>query len=448
MILTRKAMNRRTVLRGTGAALALPVMEAMMPASSKAAEAADAARKRLHVIYTPNGMMMEHWTPAATGEGYALTPILEPLAPYREKFVVISGLDHVQAEALGDGAGDHGRCCGSWLTGVHVKKTEGADLASGVSMDQVVAKQFGEFTQIPSLEMGLEPPSLVGSCDTGYSCAYTNTLSWSSASTPLPVTINPREIFERLFGDGDSLDAKSRLAQLKRQASILDFVADDAKRLSSRMSANDKKKLDEYLTSVRDIERRIQKMEKGGVDTAALPSYARPTGVPDDFQGHARMMIDLMVLAAQADLTRVNTLMLAREVSGRSYPEIGVPDAHHALSHHGNDPEKIAKLTKINTLHMEQIAYYVKRMSETKDGNGTLLDHSLLLAGASLADPNKHEHRNLPTIVAGGLIRGNRHVAAPKDTPMTNMMLSMMDTLGVHADKLGDSTGRLTEFTA
>jgi hypothetical protein len=189
-------------------------------------------------------------------------------------------------------------------------------------------------------------------------------------------------------------------------------------------------------------------MEKGGVDTAALPSYARPTGVPDDFQGHARMMIDLMVLAAQADLTRVNTLMLAREVSGRSYPEIGVPDAHHALSHHGNDPEKIAKLTKINTLHMEQIAYYVKRMSETKDGNGTLLDHSLLLAGASLADPNKHEHRNLPTIVAGGLIRGNRHVVAPKDTPMTNMMLSMMDTLGVHTDKLGDSTGRLTEFTA
>ena len=233
MILTRKAMNRRTVLRGAGAVLALPVMEAMMPASSKAAEAADAARKRLHVIYTPNGMMMEHWTPATTGQGYALTPILEPLAPYRDKFVVISGLDHVQAEALGDGAGDHGRCCGSWLTGVHVKKTEGADLASGVSMDQVVAKQFGEFTQIPSLEMGLEPPSLVGSCDTGYSCAYTNTLSWSSASTPLPVTINPREIFERLFGDGDSLDAKSRLAQLKRQASILDFVAGDAKRLSS-----------------------------------------------------------------------------------------------------------------------------------------------------------------------------------------------------------------------
>jgi hypothetical protein len=448
MILTRKALNRRTVLRGTGAVLALPLMDAMMPASSRAAEAADAARKRLHVIYTPNGMMMENWTPAQAGGGYTLTPILKPLEPYRDKFSVISGLDHAQAEALGDGAGDHGRCCGSYLTGMHVKKTEGADLASGVSMDQVVAKQFGEFTQIPSLEMGLEPPSLVGSCDTGYSCAYTNTLSWSSASTPLPVTINPREVFERLFGDGDSLDSKSRLAQLKRQASILDFVAEDAKRMSHTMSANDKKKLDEYMTSVRDIERRIQKMEKGGADVAALPVYARPSGVPDGFEEHARMMIDLMVLAAQADLTRVNTFMLAREVSGRSYPEIGVPDAHHALSHHGNDPEKIAKLTKINALHMEQIAYYVKRMSETKDGNGTLLDNTLLLAGASLADPNKHSHRDLPTLVAGGLIPGNRHLVAPKETPMTNLMLSMMDTLGVHVEKLGDSTGRLSGFSA
>lgn len=448
MIITRKPMNRRTILRGTGAVLALPLMEAMMPAGSAAAEAAQAARKRLHVIYTPNGMMMENWTPAQEGEGYTMTPILKPLEPYRDKFAVVSNLDHVQAEALGDGAGDHGRCCGSYLTGMHVKKTEGADLASGISMDQVVAKQLGELTQIPSLEMGLEPPSLVGSCDTGYSCAYTNTLSWSSASTPLPVTINPREVFERLFGEGDSLDAKGRMAQLKRQASILDFVAGDAKRLSDKMSTTDKKKLDEYMTSVRDIERRIQRIEKGGADVAALPSYVRPSGVPDGFQDHARMMIDLMVLAAQSDLTRVNTLMLAREVSGRSYPEIGVPDAHHALSHHGNDPEKIAKLTRINSLHMEQIAYYVKRMSETKDGTGTLLDNTILMAGASLADPNKHEHRNLPTIVAGGLIKGNRHLAAPKDTPMTNMMLSMMDILDVHVEKLGDSTGRLANFTA
>jgi hypothetical protein len=443
MMIRKSPMDRRAVLRGTGAVLALPLMDAMI-GSASAAEAAQAARKRLQVIYMPNGMMMGNWTPATAGDGYALTPILEPLAPYRDKFVVVSGLDHAQAEALGDGAGDHGRCCGSYLTGVHVKKTEGADLASGVSMDQLVARQFGEKTQIPSLELGLEPPSLVGSCDTGYSCAYTNTLSWASATTPLPVTVNPREVFERLFGDGDSLDQASRLAQLKRQASILDFVADDAKRMSANMGAGDKAKLDEYMTSVRDIEKRIQKMEAGGGSMAALPDYARPSGAPDGFQDHARMMIDLQVLTAQADLSRVGTFMLAREVSARSYPEIGVPDGHHPLSHHGGDPEKIAKLTKINILHMQQIAYYLQRMNETKELDGTLLDHTLLMAGASLADPNKHEHRNLPTIVAGGLVKGNRHLVADKGTPMTNLMLAMMDRLDVRTDKLGDSNGRLS----
>ncbi len=447
MIITRKPMGRRTVLRGMGTTMALPLLEAMMPAASRAAEEAAASRKRLQVIYTPNGMMMQNWTPAS-GENFAFSPILKPLEPYRNQLTVFTGLSQEQSEALGDGAGDHGRCCGGYLTGTHVKKTEGADITAGISMDQLVAKQFGNQTQIPSLELGLEPPSLVGSCDSGYSCAYTNTLSWSSPSTPLPVTINPREVFEQLFGDGDSLDSKSRLAQLKRQASILDFVADDAKRLSANMGANDKHKLDEYMTSVRDIERRIQKMEQGGGDVAALPAFARPSGVPDGFEDHAHMMVDLMVLAAQADLTRVNTLMLARETSARSYPEIGVPDGHHPLSHHGNDPEKMARLTKINTLHMEQVAYYLKRMSETKEGDGTLLDHTMLLAGASLADPNAHSHRDLPTIVAGGLIKGNRHMVAPKQTPMTNLMLAMMDTLDVKVEKLGDSTGRLAGLTA
>jgi hypothetical protein len=447
MMITRKAIGRRTMLRGMGTVMALPLLEAMS-SSAKAAEEAAAARKRLQVIYTPNGMMMQNWTPAAEGKGYALSPILKPLEPYRNKFSVFSNLAHVQAEALGDGAGDHGRCCGGYLTGTHVKKTEGADITAGVSMDQVVAKQFGEKTQIPSIEVGLEPPSLVGSCDSGYSCAYTNTLSWSNASTPLPVTINPREVFERLFGDGDSLDAKSRLAQLRRQASILDFVAQDAKRLSTKMGASDKHKLDEYLTSVRDIEKRIQKVEKGGAEATALPAYARPSGVPDAFEDYARMMIDLQVLAMQADITRVSSFMIGREVSGRSYPEIGVPDAHHPLSHHGHDPEKIEKLTKINTLHMEQVAYYLKRMSETKEGEGSLLDNTLVLAGASLADPNNHDHRGLPVLVAGGLVAGDRHVVAPKDTPMTNLMLSMMDTLGVECHSIGDSTGRLSTFMA
>ena len=445
MIITRNTLSRRTVLRGTGAVLALPLLDAMI-SSASAMDAAAVARKRLHVIYMPNGIAMQSWTPTTEGSGYAMTPILKPLESHRDKVLVVSGLDHAQAEALGDGAGDHGRCCGSYLTGVHVKKTEGADLASGVSMDQLVAKQYGEKTRIPSLEMGLEPPSLVGSCDTGYSCAYTNTLSWTGPSTPLPVTINPREVFEQLFGDGDSLDAKSRMAQLKRQASILDFIASDAKRFSSNMGANDKHKLDEYMTSVRDIERRIQKMEKGNGEAQALPAFARPAGVPDGFEDHSRMMIDLMVLAAQADLTRVNTFMLARETSSRSYPEIGVPDGHHPLSHHGNDPEKLAKLAKINTLHMEQVAYYMKRMGETKEGDGTLLDHTMLLAGASLADPNAHTHRDLPTIVAGGLVKGGRHIRAPKDTPMTNMMLAMMDRLDVHVETLGDSNGRLPDL--
>lgn len=448
MIITRKAMDRRTVLRGTGAALALPLLDAMIPTNSMAAEAAAQARMRLQVIYMPNGMMMQNFTPAQAGEGYAITPILKPLEPYREKFTVITGLAHKQAEALGDGGGDHGRCCGSYLTGVHVKKTQGADISAGPSMDQIVARQFGEATQIPSLELGLDPPSLVGSCDTGYSCAYTNTLSWSTATTPLPVTINPREVFERLFGNGDILDAKSRVAKLKQQASILDAVVQDAKHLSGTMGADDKKKIDEYMQSIRDIERRIQKLEQGGVEEASLPAYARPAGIPDSFGDYARMMIELQILATQADITRVGTLMIGREVSGRSYPEIGVADAHHPLSHHGNDPEKMAKLTRINILHMEQVAYYLKRMSETKEGNGTLLDHTMLLAGASLGDSNRHDHRDLPVIVAGGLTKGNRHLVAPADTPMTNLMLSMMDRLGVQQARLGDSTGRFTALSA
>ena len=445
MIITRKAMDRRTVLRGAGAVMALPLLDAMATSAS-AAESASAARKRLQIFYMPNGMAMHNFKPVQTGEGYELSPILQPLAPYRNKFLVISGVDAHQGDALGDGAGDHARSCGTWLTGVHVKKTEGADLTCGVSMDQLVANQFGQATQIPSLELGLEPPSLVGSCDSGYSCAYTDTLSWRDPSTPLPVTINPRDVFEALFGDGDSLDPKARMAKLKRQASILDFVADDAKRLSRTVGSEDQKKIDEYMESVRDIERRIQKIEQS--QAVALPDYAKPSGIPDQFDEHARMMIDLQVLANQADLTRVGTLMLGREASGRSYPEVGVPDGHHPTSHHGGDLEKIARLTKINILHMEQFAYYLKRMSEAKEGEGSLLDNTIVLTGPSMADPDHHDHVNLTTVVAGGLIKGNRHLIADKSTPITNVLLSMMDILGVQRDRLGDSTGRFVGLTA
>ncbi len=447
MIIPRKPLARRALLRGMGTLLSLPLLEAMIP-SANAAEAAARARKRLQVIYMPNGMDMDNFFPKELGENYVMPLTLKPLEPYRQRFAVISGLDHAQAEALGDGAGDHGRCCGSYLTGVHVKKTEGADLKSGVSLDQLVAKQFGEQTQIPSLELGLDPPSLVGSCDSGYSCAYTNTLSWADASTPLPVTTNPRDVFERLFGDSDSLDPKGRMAQMRRQASILDFVAEDAKRMSGKLGADDRRKLDEYMSSVRDIEKRIQKAEAGGSGAVALPAFAHPAGIPDTFEEHAKVMMDLQVLAMQADLTRVGTFMVGREVSGRSYPEIEVPDAHHPLSHHGNDPEKLAKLTKINTLHVAQVAYFLKRISETSDGDAKLIDSTLVLAGAALADPNRHEHRNLPTIVAGGMVKGGTHIRAEKGTPMTNAMLSMMEALGVREDKLGDSTGRYGAFLA
>ncbi len=445
MMIPRKPLPRRSVLRGLmGAAVALPLLEAMSP-SAKAADAAAAARKRFQVIYTPNGYIMQNFRPAELGANYTMSPILKPMEPFRANFAVLSGFDHVQAEALGDGAGDHARCCGTFLTGVHVHKSESV-ISNGISADQVAAREFGKVTQLPSMEFGLEQPSLVGGCDSGYSCAYTNTMSWTGPTTPLPTTINPRDIFERLFGDGDSVDAKTRLALLKRQASLLDFVAEDAKRFSSDLGAGDKQKIDEYLTAVREIEQRIQRAESHGAE-AALPAMARPSAIPASYSEYARMMIDLQVLAYQADMTRVITFMLGREGSPHSYPETGVADGHHPLSHHGNDPDKMARLTLINTYHWEQIAYWFKRMSETKEGDKSLLDTTLVLAGASLADPNRHDHRDLGIIAGGGLIKGGYHAKAG-NVPMTNLLLGMMDVLGVSQDKLGDSTGRVTDLVA
>jgi hypothetical protein len=345
----------------------------------------------------------------------------------------------VQAEALGDGAGDHARSCGTFLTGVHVYKSESV-LLNGPSMDQIVARKLGAQTQIASMELGLDQPSMVGGCDSGYACAYNNTMSWTGPKTPLPITVNPRTVFERMFGDGDVVDADTRRRQLMRQASLLDFVAEDARRFAAGLGAVDKQKLDEYLTAVRDVESRIQLAEAQG---AALPKMVRPSGIPTSWSAYARMMFDLQVLAMQADLTRVGTFMFGRENGATSYPECGVADGHHPLSHHMNDPAKLAALTKINTYHMEQVAYYFQRMSETKDGEKSLLDSTLVLAGASLADPNRHEHRDLPIIVGGGGLKGNRHIDA-KSIPMTNLLLSMMDMLGVEEEKLGDSTGRYT----
>ena len=441
----RKPVDRRTVLRGLGATLALPLMEAMLP-TARAAEPA-ARPKRLQIFYTPNGMIMQSFTPEKAGRDYALSPTLAPLEPFRNRFTVVTGLAHYQASALGDGPGSHGRSCGAFLTGAHPRRTEGSDLHCGISMDQIVANHFANDTQLASLELGIDPPSLLGSCDVGYSCTYTNTLSWRSPTVALPVTVNPRDVFERLFGDGDVTDEKSRQAQLQRRASILDFVRADAARLSARLGANDRRKMDEYLESIRDVERRIAKASQG-TGNADASELTRPAGIPDSFADHVRMMVDLQVLAMQADLTRVCSFMIGRELSNRTYPEAGVPDAHHMLSHHGGDPEKIAKLARINRLHMQHFAYYLERMQATADGEGSLLDSTVVLAGSSFGEPNEHDNMNLPIVVAGGGVPGNRHLVVPKNTPMCNLMLAMVHALGIEQAQLGDSTGPLTELMA
>lgn len=430
-------LTRRSTLKGLGVALALP----FLPSNPAVAEVSKLAKrpKRLSVFYIPNGLRMPEYTPSTAGLNYELTPILEPLAKHRDKFSIISGLAHYNANALGDGPGAHGRSCGAFLTGAHPKRTEGADIYCGISMDQVVANQLGQQTQLASLELGIEPPSLLGSCDVGYSCTYTNTLSWRSPTSPLPVTIKPRDVFERLFGDTDSLDEKARKAQLATKASILDFVLADAKRLSPKLGANDRRKLDEYLGSVRDVERRIQRMQDQqiSVDTSDMQL---PAGVPGSFEEHVKLMVDLQVLAFQTDMTRVSTFMMGREISNRSYPEIGVSDSHHSLSHHGEDPDKIKRLVKINQYHTAQFAYLLERLSQTQDGEASLLDTTLVMGGASLGEPNAHDNMNLPLMVAGGGLKGGNHLVEPKDTPMCNLMLSLMQRMGVSDEKFGDST--------
>jgi hypothetical protein len=441
MILMRKLLDRRTLLRGLGTTIALPLLDAMIP-GAQAAEPA-IRPKRLQVFYTPNGMIMNSYVPERVGYNYPMSPTLAPLEPYRNQFTVVSGLAHYNANALGDGPGSHGRSCPAFLTGTHARRTEGSDLYCGVSMDQIVARHFGEQTQLASLELGIEPPSLLGSCDVGYSCTYTNTLSWRTPTVALPVTVNPRDVFERLFGDGDQLDDNSRQRQLQRKTSILDFVREDAARLSGGLGMNDRRKVNEYLESIRDVERRIQKASQSRLDVD-VSGLSRPAGVPESFTDHVRMMIDLQVLAMQVDLTRVCSFMLGRELSNRTYPEVGVPDAHHMLSHHGGDAEKITKLARINRFHMQQLAYYLERMSTTRDGEGTLLDSTLVLAGASLGEPNEHDNMYLPVIVAGGGLPGNRHLAMPRHTPMANLLLAMVHELDIPLDKIGDSTEPLS----
>ncbi len=443
MIVLRQPLARRTMLRGLGAAMALPLLEAMIP-NARAADVA-VRPKRLQVFYSPNGMMMRDFLPQSTGPGLVLPSTLEPLAPFVDKIMVVSGMGHPQAAAMGDRPAGHGRSCPAFLTGVHVKQTEGTDIRCGISLDQVYARHIGDATPLPSMELGIEPASQLGSCDINYSCAYTNGISWLNPTVPLPVSVNPRDVFERLFGDGDALDPASRMAQLRRKASILDFVMDDAARLAGKLGAGDRMKLDEYLEATRDIERRIQKAMITPHDAVAS-SIERPAGIPLSLDEHVRLMIDLQVMAMQADTTRIGTFMIGRELSNRAYPEIDVPDSHHMLSHHGSNPEKMVKLARINRYHMEYLAYFLKRLSETQDGHGSLLDSTLVLRGSAFGDPNDHDFMDLPLVVAGGLIKGNRHLVVEKGTPMSNLMLAALHVLGVPAQSFGDSTGVLTEL--
>jgi len=441
MIISRKSINRRAVLRGAGAALALPLIDAMTPALS-----APAARPmRLSFIETPNGVWMDHWTPKAEGADFALPPTLEPLADFRDRMLVLSGLDQHQAAALGfEIGGDHPRACAAWLTGAHCKMTSGADLRAGISVDQVAARDFGRYTQLASLELGLDPPDVVGACESAYSCAYYNTISWRNETTPLPMENRPRAVFERLFGTGGT-DVASRLAARRESQSILDAVSDDVRRLRGKLGGSDLGKIDQYLDAVRDVERRIQLAE--AQDNRELPSVQGPAGVPSAFSQYYKLMTDLMVLAWQTDMTRVCSFMIGHEMGGRAYPEVGFGDAHHSVTHHQGDPDKIEKVKQIDRFLAQLLAYHIDKLRSTPDGDGSLLDHSLTLYGGSISDGNLHLYTNLPALLFGGAaagVKGGRHVRYPRGTPMNNLFLTMLDKAGVPPlDRLGDSTGRL-----
>jgi hypothetical protein len=444
--ITKKHLSRRTLLRGLGTTLALPLLDSMVPALNAAKTLPANAPVRLGFVYVPNGIIPAAWTPKAEGTAFEFMRTMKPIEPFRDQLTVLSGLAQINGRALGDGAGDHARAGATWLTGAHPKKTEGAGIHAGVSADQIAAKELGKSTQLASLEIGLDSPSLAGGCDSGYSCAYTNTISWRGPTTPLPMEMNPRALFERLFGDGDSTDPAARMKSLKDQSSILDYITGDIDRLESNLGARDRSKLTEYMDSIRDVERRIQKAEEQNA-TLKMPVIERPAGVPADFEEHAKLMMDLQVIAFQADLTRVITFMMAREGSNRSYRQIGVSDGHHSVTHHQNDPEKIEKTTKIDTYHVNLFSYYLGKLQSTRDGEGSLLDHSLILYGSSICDGNAHTHHNLPLVLAGGgggQVKGGRHVRFPEETHMNNLLMTLLDKAKVPLpDQLGDATGEL-----
>ncbi len=448
MIVTRKHVSRRMLLRGMGAAIALPMLDAMVPALSAATKVAKKiSPNRMVFVYVPNGIDMRNWTPEGIGRTFAFPKILEPLAPLQDDLLVLSGLMDHNGMALGDGPGDHARASASFLTGVHPKKTAGSDISVGISVDQVAAQKIGSATRLASLELGCEDGHLAGNCDSGYSCAYVNSISWRSPTVPNPPEVNPRAVFEHLFGtDEDAADPAARARNARFDQSILDMVCDDTKRLETGLGSTDRRKLDEYLTAVREVERQVQMAEKQAAENSlAVPTLAKPDGIPLEFAEHAQLMFNLMTLALQTDITRISTFMLAREGSNRPYREIGVPEGHHGLSHHRNDPVLMDKIASINRYHMEQFAYFLAKLKSTPDGDGSLLDHTMVVYGSGISDGNRHNHDDLPVLLAGGsrVFRTGRHVRFSEATPVANLYLSMLDNMGVSTDKLGDSQGRL-----
>jgi Protein of unknown function (DUF1552) len=438
----KKSLRRRTFLRGLGATVALPFLDAMVPAFAQA----PAAVRRLGVVYVPNGMNMNEWRPTKVGAGFDLPSTLKPLEAFQQRLIVLSGMGTPEADPRpGEGLGDHSRAQAVFLTGVHPRKTEGTDIRASVSADQIIARELGKQTELTSLELGLEAVDLVGGCEDGYACAYSGALAWRSDTMPLPVQAQPRAVFERLFGASDSTDRDSRVSRIEMERSILDLVTDQLTSLQSKLGASDRTRITEYFESIRDIERRIQRAEEQS-GRGGFPEIQQPGGVPDSFEEYAKLMFDLNVLAFQTDLTRVSTFLMGREKSGRTYAEIGVPDPHHPISHHQNRPEMLEREAKINAFHMRLFAHFLLKLDSTPDGDGTLLDHSLIVHGAGMSNSDIHLHHDLPMLLAGGgagQVKGGRHVKLSEDTPLANLWLTLIDKMGLPVEKFGDSKGRI-----
>lgn len=441
MIITRKHVPRRTILRGIGASLALPLLDSMVPALTLTRLSAAAPIRRFGAVYVGMGFNMPMWTQPAEGT-LEINPILEPIAAYKDRLIVVSGCDSKEGDGI-DG-GQHPRMQTSWLTGCRAHRTEGVDIHAGTSLDQIVARSWEKETQLASLELAIESTDLLGTCSLGYSCAYNNTIAWRTPTTPLPMENNPRNLFERLFGASDSTDTKARLGEIRTDKSVLDSVTAKIASFKTGIGARDRVKLSEYLDAVRDVERRVQKAEEQVA--RELPLVERPAGIPATFEEHVKLMFDLQMLAFQTDLTRVFSFLMVREASVRSYPELGVPDSHHPLSHHQNNPEKMAKQAKLNAFQMKMMAYFVDKLATTKEGDGYMLDHAMLLYGSGMSDSNLHLPKNLPTAVVFGKaidVKGNRHVKFADGTPLANLELTVLDKMGLNVAQFGDSTGKV-----